>query len=143
MPIRSNLIPFLCPYSLPPPTLSTHPPLQYSTGKTTFIRHLLSRPYPGAHIGPEPTTDRFVVVMVRPPPLLPSSPPPLLPSSPSTPLLSSPPTFSPHHSSFLPPPPLSISPPRHYCRLYYIPTLSSFPLHIPRHLLHSNTISLT
>ncbi|CAI5480001.1 unnamed protein product [Closterium sp. Yama58-4] len=36
---------------------------QYSTGKTTFIRHLLSRPYPGSHIGPEPTTDRFVVVM--------------------------------------------------------------------------------
>ncbi|CAI5966727.1 unnamed protein product, partial [Closterium sp. NIES-65] len=39
---------------------------QYSTGKTTFIRHLLSRPYPGSHIGPEPTTDRFVVVMNGP-----------------------------------------------------------------------------
>uniref|UniRef100_A0A7S0QT92 Uncharacterized protein n=1 Tax=Pyramimonas obovata TaxID=1411642 RepID=A0A7S0QT92_9CHLO len=36
---------------------------QYSTGKTTFIKHLLQREYPGAHIGPEPTTDRFVVVM--------------------------------------------------------------------------------
>jgi len=36
---------------------------QYSTGKTTFIKHLLNREYPGAHIGPEPTTDRFVVVM--------------------------------------------------------------------------------
>jgi len=36
---------------------------QYSTGKTTFIQHLLKRPYPGAHIGPEPTTDRFVVLM--------------------------------------------------------------------------------
>lgn len=35
---------------------------QYSTGKTTFIQHLLKRPYPGAHIGPEPTTDRFVVL---------------------------------------------------------------------------------
>ncbi|EXB63267.1 EH domain-containing protein 1 [Morus notabilis] len=36
---------------------------QYSTGKTTFIKHLLrSR----AHIGPEPTTDRFVVVMSGP-----------------------------------------------------------------------------
>lgn len=35
---------------------------QYSTGKTTFIKHLLKRDYPGAHIGPEPTTDRFVVV---------------------------------------------------------------------------------
>ncbi|XP_065880038.1 EH domain-containing protein 1-like [Euphorbia lathyris] len=36
---------------------------QYSTGKTTFIKHLLKCNYPGAHIGPEPTTDRFVVVM--------------------------------------------------------------------------------
>eukprot|EP00249_Psilotum_nudum_P008143 c21071_g1_i1 orf=198-1829(+) len=36
---------------------------QYSTGKTTFIKHLLRSNYPGAHIGPEPTTDRFVVVM--------------------------------------------------------------------------------
>ncbi|XP_002978188.2 EH domain-containing protein 1 [Selaginella moellendorffii] len=36
---------------------------QYSTGKTTFISHILGRSYPGAHIGPEPTTDRFVAVM--------------------------------------------------------------------------------
>lgn len=35
---------------------------QYSTGKTTFIKHLLGTAYPGCHIGPEPTTDRFVVV---------------------------------------------------------------------------------
>ncbi|KAK9806972.1 hypothetical protein WJX72_009114 [[Myrmecia] bisecta] len=35
---------------------------QYSTGKTTFIKHLLGRDYPGINIGPEPTTDRFVVV---------------------------------------------------------------------------------
>ncbi|EFJ53160.1 hypothetical protein VOLCADRAFT_55400 [Volvox carteri f. nagariensis] len=35
---------------------------QYSTGKTTFIKYLLGRDYPGTHIGPEPTTDRFVVV---------------------------------------------------------------------------------
>ena len=33
---------------------------QYSTGKTTFISHLLGRPYPSAHIGPEPTTDKFI-----------------------------------------------------------------------------------
>lgn len=39
---------------------------QYSTGKTTFIKHLLKASYPGAHIGPEPTTDRFVVVMNGP-----------------------------------------------------------------------------
>jgi energy-coupling factor transporter ATP-binding protein EcfA2 len=36
---------------------------QYSTGKTTFIKHLLKTSYPGAHVGPEPTTDRFIVVM--------------------------------------------------------------------------------
>lgn len=29
---------------------------QYSTGKTTFIRHLLERDFPGIRIGPEPTT---------------------------------------------------------------------------------------
>ncbi|XP_019183517.1 PREDICTED: EH domain-containing protein 1-like isoform X2 [Ipomoea nil] len=39
---------------------------QYSTGKTTFIKHMLRSSYPGAHIGPEPTTDRFVVVMNGP-----------------------------------------------------------------------------
>ena len=36
---------------------------QYSVGKTTFIRHLLERDFPGMRIGPEPTTDRFVCVM--------------------------------------------------------------------------------
>eukprot|EP00727_Mastigamoeba_balamuthi_P013304 m51a1_g8597 putative eh domain-containing protein 1 (694) ;mRNA; f:141732-144484 len=35
---------------------------QYSTGKTSFISFLLGRDYPSAHIGPEPTTDRFIVV---------------------------------------------------------------------------------
>ncbi|OIT39575.1 PREDICTED: EH domain-containing protein 1-like isoform X1 [Nicotiana attenuata] len=39
---------------------------QYSTGKTTFIKHLLKSNYPGAHIGPEPTTDRFIVVTSGP-----------------------------------------------------------------------------
>src|SRR5690349_5432190 len=37
---------------------------QYSTGKTSLIERLLGgRTYPGAHVGPEPTTDRFVAVM--------------------------------------------------------------------------------
>lgn len=36
---------------------------QYSTGKTTFIRHLIGMDYPDMHIGPEPTTDRFVAVV--------------------------------------------------------------------------------
>ena len=31
--------------------------------QTTFIKYLLERDFPGAHIGPEPTTDRFVAVM--------------------------------------------------------------------------------
>jgi GTPase SAR1 family protein len=36
---------------------------QYSTGKTTFINYLLGRNYPGSHIGPEPTTDKFIAIM--------------------------------------------------------------------------------
>lgn len=36
---------------------------QYSTGKTTFIRYLIERDFPGIRIGPEPTTDRFIAVM--------------------------------------------------------------------------------
>ncbi|KXS19447.1 hypothetical protein M427DRAFT_28904 [Gonapodya prolifera JEL478] len=41
---------------------------QYSVGKTTFIKHLLGREYPGSFIGPEPTTDSFVAVMHGPTP---------------------------------------------------------------------------
>lgn len=36
---------------------------QYSTGKTSFIRYLLEKDYPGLRIGPEPTTDCFNAVM--------------------------------------------------------------------------------
>ena len=36
---------------------------QYSTGKTTFIRYLLEKDFPGIRIGPEPTTDGFVSIM--------------------------------------------------------------------------------
>ena len=36
---------------------------QYSTGKTSFIKYILQRDFPGIRIGPEPTTDRFVTVM--------------------------------------------------------------------------------
>ncbi|KAI1302375.1 EH domain-containing protein 1 [Halotydeus destructor] len=36
---------------------------QYSTGKTTFIKYLLEKEFPGIRIGPEPTTDRFIAVM--------------------------------------------------------------------------------
>lgn len=33
---------------------------QYSVGKTSFIRSLLKRDFPGQRVGPEPTTDRSV-----------------------------------------------------------------------------------
>jgi len=36
---------------------------QYSVGKTTFIKYLLERDFPGSRIGPEPTTDRFMAIM--------------------------------------------------------------------------------
>lgn len=36
---------------------------QYSTGKTTFIRYILEKDFPGIRIGPEPTTDSVCVVM--------------------------------------------------------------------------------
>jgi len=35
---------------------------QYSTGKTTFLNHLLQQDFPGMHIGPEPTTDKFTAL---------------------------------------------------------------------------------
>jgi len=35
---------------------------QYSTGKTTFIKYLLESEFPGMRIGPEPTTDCFIVI---------------------------------------------------------------------------------
>ena len=36
---------------------------QYSVGKTSFIRYIIGKDFPGARIGPEPTTDRFNAVM--------------------------------------------------------------------------------
>jgi len=36
---------------------------QYSTGKTTFISTLCGGEYDGCHIGPEPTTEKFVAVV--------------------------------------------------------------------------------
>jgi len=37
---------------------------QYSVGKTSFIKYLLGRDFPGIRIGPEPTTDRFTTVLL-------------------------------------------------------------------------------
>jgi len=39
---------------------------QYSTGKTSFIKYIVGRNFPGLRIGPEPTTDRFMAVMDGP-----------------------------------------------------------------------------
>jgi len=39
---------------------------QYSVGKTSFIRYMLGRDFPGQRIGPEPTTDRFTVLLNGP-----------------------------------------------------------------------------
>uniref|UniRef100_A0A7S2YG94 Calmodulin n=1 Tax=Entomoneis paludosa TaxID=265537 RepID=A0A7S2YG94_9STRA len=39
---------------------------QYSVGKTSFIRYVLGRDFPGQRIGPEPTTDRFTVLLNGP-----------------------------------------------------------------------------
>lgn len=36
---------------------------QYSTGKTSLIKYLIEQEYPGIRIGPEPTTDKFIVIM--------------------------------------------------------------------------------
>ena len=36
---------------------------QYSVGKTSFIRYLLGRDFPGQRIGTDPTTDRFVAIV--------------------------------------------------------------------------------
>jgi hypothetical protein len=36
---------------------------QYSVGKTTFIKNIVGRDFPGSRIGPEPTTDKFTVVL--------------------------------------------------------------------------------
>ena len=36
---------------------------QYSVGKTSFIRYLMGRDFPGMRVGPEPTTDRFTAVL--------------------------------------------------------------------------------
>ena len=36
---------------------------QYSVGKTSFIKYLVGRDFPGIRVGPEPTTDRFTAIL--------------------------------------------------------------------------------
>lgn len=40
---------------------------QYSVGKTSFIRYLIGRDFPGQRIGPEPTTDRYILYIIHRP----------------------------------------------------------------------------
>ena len=35
----------------------------YSAGKTSFIKYLIGKEFPGERIGPEPTTDKFVAIV--------------------------------------------------------------------------------
>ena len=35
----------------------------YSVGKTSFLRYLTGADLPGQKIGPEPTSDKFTVIM--------------------------------------------------------------------------------
>ena len=39
---------------------------EYSVGKTSFIKYLIDDDFPGQRIGPEPTTDRFTVLLNGP-----------------------------------------------------------------------------
>ena len=48
------LNPFFCDYYNFP---------NHSVGKTSFIKYLLGRDFPGIRVGPEPTTDRFTSVL--------------------------------------------------------------------------------
>lgn len=45
----------------------------FFSGKTSFIRFLLEREFPGAHIGPEPTTDKFIAIMDGPEKIIPGN----------------------------------------------------------------------
>nr|BAN21072.1 past-1 [Riptortus pedestris] len=36
---------------------------QYSTGKTTLLHYIIGKDFPGMRIGPEPTTDKFIILM--------------------------------------------------------------------------------
>lgn len=47
-------------FDAPPMILLVGP---YSVGKTSFIKYLVGKDFPGSRIGPEPTTDRFTAVM--------------------------------------------------------------------------------
>lgn len=39
---------------------------QYSTGKSSMIRYLIQEDFPDMRVGPEPTTDRFIIVSQGP-----------------------------------------------------------------------------
>lgn len=47
-------------FDAPPAVLLLGP---FSVGKTSFIKYLLGRDFPGIRVGPEPTTDRFTAIL--------------------------------------------------------------------------------
>jgi len=47
-------------FSSPPMVMLIGP---YSAGKTSFIKHLVGKSFPGERVGIEPTTDKFVAIM--------------------------------------------------------------------------------
>jgi GTPase SAR1 family protein len=49
-----------CPLSSNSPSLTLS---IYSVGKTSFVKYLLGRDFPGIRVGPEPTTDRFTSIL--------------------------------------------------------------------------------
>lgn len=55
---------FVLSLSLTPSPLAVHDPR--SVGKTSFIKYLVGRDFPGIRVGPEPTTDRFNAVLWGP-----------------------------------------------------------------------------
>ena len=63
--LSANLAQSLAENARPHSTLSNSPIIHWflSKGKTSLIRYLLERDYPGLRIGPEPTTDCFNAVM--------------------------------------------------------------------------------
>lgn len=48
-------------FDAPPAVMLLGP---FSVGKTSFIKYVLGRDFPGIRVGPEPTTDRFTAILL-------------------------------------------------------------------------------
>lgn len=66
-PFEENFLYQYCTTSIESAFIDSKPMIlligQYSSGKSTFVKYLIEKNYPGIRIGPEPTTDKFVAVM--------------------------------------------------------------------------------